>query len=58
MLALALVVLYEAFITGHPVETTEADRVRMTRLADAYRTRGGPSMALVDTWVAAANRKR
>ena len=26
----------------------------MLRFADAYRARGGPSLALIDTWVAAA----
>jgi Flp pilus assembly protein TadD len=55
MLALALLVLYEAFVSGRPVETVDQDRARMTRLADAYRVRGGPSLALVNTWVAAAN---
>jgi hypothetical protein len=29
----------------------------MVRLADAYRVRGGPSLALVDTWLAAATKK-
>ena len=28
----------------------------MTRLADAYRARGGPSLALIEAWVAAAKR--
>ena len=54
MLTLALLVLYESFETAKPVETVEQDRVRMLRLADLYRTRGGPSLALVDTWVAKA----
>lgn len=52
-----LLVLYEAFESGRPVETPEQDRARMTRLADAYRARGGPSQALIDTWIAAAGRK-
>jgi hypothetical protein len=26
----------------------------MTRFADTYRSRGGPSLALVETWVSAA----
>ena len=52
-LALALLVLYEAFVTAAD-RGVEQDRARMTRLADAYRTRGGPSLALVETWVAAA----
>jgi hypothetical protein len=28
----------------------------MVRLADAYRERGGPSLALVETWVSAATK--
>jgi tetratricopeptide (TPR) repeat protein len=56
-LALALQTLYEAFTKGRPVEGVDQDRARMMRLADAYRARGGPSLALVDTWVAAAGRK-
>jgi hypothetical protein len=56
-LALALLVLYEAFVQGRPVEGVDTDRARMVRLADAYRARGGPSLALVETWVAAAAAK-
>jgi tetratricopeptide (TPR) repeat protein len=58
VLALALLVLYEAFRSEKPIETLEQDRVRMTRLTEAYRVRGGPSLALVETWLAAANRTR
>jgi hypothetical protein len=29
----------------------------MHTLADAYRARGGPSMALIDTWLEAAKKK-
>jgi tetratricopeptide (TPR) repeat protein len=57
-LALALLVLYEAFVNATPIEGMEQDRARMIRLADAYRAQGGPSLALVDTWVAAATPKR
>ena len=57
-LALALLVLYEAFGSSQPIETVDQDRARMLRFADAYRVRGGPSLALVDTWVAAATRKQ
>src|SRR5207237_9866090 len=57
-LALALLVLYESIVNERPVQSAEQDRARMTRLADAYRARGGPSLALVDTWVTAATRKR
>ena len=57
-LAAALMVLYEAFRTDRPIENVEKDRARMLRLADAYRTRGGPSSALVDTWLAAAKEKQ
>jgi VWFA-related protein len=56
-LAAALLVLYEAFVDGQPVQSVELDRARMTRFADAYRARGGPSLALVDTWLAAAARE-
>ena len=55
-LAFALLALYEAFESGQPIETVDQDRARMTRLADAYRTRGGPSLALIDTWLAAAKK--
>jgi len=57
-LALGLLVLYEAFVKDEPIEGVDQDRARMTRFADAYRARGGPSLALVETWVAAATRKR
>ena len=56
VLAIALVTLYDAFSTGRPIEGTEPDRARLIRLADVYRTRGGPSLALIDTWVAAVKR--
>ena len=58
ILTAGLLALYEAFTSGRPVEDAEKDKVRMTRLADAYRARGGPSMALVDTWLATALSKR
>lgn len=51
MLTLALLVLYEAFENARPIESVEQDRARMLRLADLYRSRGGPSLALVETWV-------
>jgi tetratricopeptide (TPR) repeat protein len=57
-LALALLVLYEAFVNAKPIETIEQDRARMIRFAEAYRVHGGPSLALVETWVAAATTKR
>jgi hypothetical protein len=57
-LAFALLVLYEAFDSRQPIESVDQDRARMMRLADAYRARGGPSLALVDTWIAAATRKQ
>ncbi len=56
-LALALLSLYDAFVGEQPIEGVEQDRTRMLRYADAYRRRGGPSLALVDTWVAAATKK-
>lgn len=57
-LALGLQVLYEAITTSHPVDSPEADRARMLRYAEAYRRLNGPSVALVDAWVAAATRER
>jgi len=56
-LAAGLLVLYEAFRTGRPIETEDKDRARMEKLADAYRATNGPSMALVDTWLAASKKK-
>jgi tetratricopeptide (TPR) repeat protein len=56
-LAAGLFALYEAFENANPVEDTDKDRARMARLADLYRSRGGPSAALIDTWVARAGRK-
>ena len=53
-LTLALLVLYESFETARPVENADQDRARMLRLAELYRTRGGPSLALVETWVTKA----
>ena len=52
-LTFGLLVLYQAFMDRHPIESAEADRTRMARLAAAYRARGGPSQALVDTWLKA-----
>ena len=57
-LAFALLMLYEAFERRQPIQSVDQDRERMVRLADAYRARGGSSLALVDTWVAAATRKQ
>jgi hypothetical protein len=53
LLALGLLVLYEAFTHGEPIVSPDQDRARMTRFADAYRTHGGPSLALVETWLSA-----
>lgn len=57
-LALALLVLYAAFVSDQPIDSVERDHARMIRFADAYRVHGGPALALVDTWVAAATPKR
>jgi len=54
VLALGLQILYESITGAHPVETIDADRVRMRRYADWYQRLNGPSMALVKAWVAAA----
>jgi hypothetical protein len=56
-LAAGLLALYEAMVHGNPIEDAEKDRTRMIRLADAYRARGGPSVALIDSWLAAAKAK-
>jgi hypothetical protein len=55
--ALAVLVLYEAFVSDRPVTTADEDRARMLKLAEDYRATGGPSLALVETWVSAATRK-
>jgi VWFA-related protein len=57
-LALGLHALYDAFTNHRPVQTVDEDRARMLRLADAYHVRGGPSEALVESWVAAVTGKR
>jgi predicted Zn-dependent protease len=57
-LAVALLILYEAFERRQPIESVERDRARMVRFADAYRARGGSAVALIDTWVAAVAGKR
>jgi predicted Zn-dependent protease len=57
-LAIAMFVLYDAFESGQAVESVDGDRVRMVKLAENYKARGGQSQALVDTWVAAANKKQ
>jgi VWFA-related protein len=56
-LALALFMLYQAFDIDEPIESVNRDRERMLRLAERYRASGGPSLALVDIWVAAVARK-
>ncbi len=56
-MVLALLVLYEAFVNERPVESADQDRARMLRLTDTYRARGGPSLALIETWLAAATQK-
>ncbi len=55
-LTAGLIALYEAFRTTKPIETEDKDRERMVRLADAYRARGGPSVALIDTWLEATKK--
>ncbi len=57
-IALAVLVLYEAFVNQRPVQTADEDRARMVRLADDYRASGGPSLALVETWVSAATTRQ
>ena len=52
-LELALLVLYESLTSGRAIDGADQDRARMVRLADAYRARGGRSMPLVETWLAA-----
>ena len=57
-LSLALLVLYEAFEKGRPIQDPDRDRARTIRLSEGYRAQGGPSMALVDAWLSAATRKQ
>jgi VWFA-related protein len=57
-LTAALLMLYKAFEEGRPIQDAEQDRARMIRLADAYRARGGPSLALIETWMTEVTRKR
>lgn len=57
-LSAGLLVLYESFVNGRPVETIEQDRARMTRLADLYRARGYAGVALLDTWLAEVAKRR
>ncbi|MBA2305251.1 MAG: hypothetical protein H0W08_21840, partial [Acidobacteria bacterium] len=54
----ALLVLYQAFGEGRPIHDADQDQARMVRLADAYRARGGPSLALIETWITQVTRKR
>lgn len=56
-LTIAMFVLYDAFESNQAVESVEQDRAHMVKLAESYKARGGQSQALVDTWVAAANKK-
>jgi tetratricopeptide (TPR) repeat protein len=57
-LSAGLLVLYESVMNGKPVDSLDNDRTRMVRLADAYKARGYPSVALVDTWVAEVTRRQ
>ena len=57
-LTAALIVLYKAFEEGRPIQDAEQDRARMVRLAEVYRARGGPSLALIETWLKEVARKR
>ncbi|MGH9308105.1 MAG: hypothetical protein ACRD1U_01940, partial [Vicinamibacterales bacterium] len=58
VLAAGLVVLYNAFQQGQPIQDADQDRARMTRLAEAYRARGGPSLPLIETWMSEVSRKQ
>jgi tetratricopeptide (TPR) repeat protein len=57
-LAIALRLLYEGLASNKPYVTADADRERLLRLADVYRERGGPAVALIDTWINAVARKQ
>ena len=52
-LTLGLLTLYGSISKGRSIEGADHDRARLLRLAQAYRTRGGASLSLVETWVAA-----
>jgi VWFA-related protein len=56
VLFVGLQVLYESLAAGAAIQDPEVDRARLSRYAEAYRRLNGPSMALVETWVAALNR--
>jgi hypothetical protein len=56
-LALGMLALYEAHGNNQPIENPADDLARMRRFADAYRARGGPSLALVETWVKEVGKK-
>jgi VWFA-related protein len=57
-LALGLLALYDALVKHRPIQDASQDRARLIRLAEVYRTQGGPSLALVNAWVKAAAEKR
>jgi VWFA-related protein len=57
-LALSVHVLYERFVSDRPVESVEQDRARMVRYVEAYRAQDGPSLALIETWLAAVQKKQ
>jgi tetratricopeptide (TPR) repeat protein len=56
-LVLGLHALYEASAGARPIGTPETDRARMNRYAELYRRLDGPSTALVEAWLAAANKQ-
>jgi len=52
-LALGLQALYRNLVNSTPIVNAAADRERFLRYADAYRRLNGPSLGLVNAWVAA-----
>jgi tetratricopeptide (TPR) repeat protein len=56
-LAVGLLVLYQSLVSGKPIDNAERDLARMLKLADAYKARGGPSVALVDKWVSEVSKR-
>jgi tetratricopeptide (TPR) repeat protein len=56
VLFLGLQVLYQGLSRGVPIESPEADRARLLRYAEVYRRLNGPSLALVEAWIASVNK--
>ena len=56
-LTAGILALSDAIVAGRPVEDAARDKARLTRLAEAYRTRGGAALAIVEARVQEALQK-